>query len=108
MSADTVRATLRKALTVAMKARDAFAVAALRTAIAAIDNAESIDTTGLTDTEVPRRVLTPAEVQNILAEQVQEYVTEAEGYEAVAQEAAAQQLRRQAEVVRRYLSAKET
>ena len=42
-AADEWRTRLRSALTVAMKARDTDAVAALRGAIAAIDNAEAVD-----------------------------------------------------------------
>lgn len=40
--AQEIRAGLRRGLTAALKARDADAVAALRTAIAAIDNAEAV------------------------------------------------------------------
>jgi uncharacterized protein YqeY len=47
-----IRERLRRALPAAMKARDTTAVTALRTAIAAIDNAESVDTT-LTPTSGP-------------------------------------------------------
>lgn len=101
--AHTLRDALRTDLMSAMKSRDTDAVAALRTAIAAIDNAESVDTTGLTDTEVPRRVLTATDVRDILAGHVRDYLADADGYDAVAQRAAAQQLRRQADVVGRYL-----
>lgn len=108
MSADAVRARLRDDLKSAMKMRDANAVAALRTAIAAIDNAESVDATGLVDTEVPRRALTAADVHNILTGHVRDYLADADGYDAVAQQAAAEQLRRQAEVVRRHLPGEAT
>lgn len=104
MSAVAVRGALRDDLRSAMKQRDADAVAALRTAIAAIDNAESVDATGRTETEVARRELSPAEVQAILRAHVREYLTEADGYEAVARHDAARQLRRQADVVGRHLS----
>ena len=41
-----MRARLRQDLTAAMKARDAVAVTALRSAIAAIDNAEAVEVPG--------------------------------------------------------------
>jgi uncharacterized protein len=43
---DDLRDRLRRALPAAMKARDAPAVAALRSALAAIDNAEAVDSPG--------------------------------------------------------------
>jgi len=44
-NAQALRAALRQDLTAALRARDAEALAALRTAVAAIDNAEAVATT---------------------------------------------------------------
>jgi uncharacterized protein len=41
-----IRIRMRRALTAAMKARDQRAVAALRSALAAIDNAEAVEAAG--------------------------------------------------------------
>ncbi|AQA04708.1 hypothetical protein BVC93_22355 [Mycobacterium sp. MS1601] len=103
MTVDEVRAALRADLVGAMKARDAVHVAAVRTAIAAIDNAESVDIEGITATEVPRRELSDTEVQAILAQHVHDYGAEADGYDAVGQAEAAERLRRQAALLRRHL-----
>jgi uncharacterized protein YqeY len=102
-AAAQMRARLRKQLIIAMKDRDTHAVAALRTAIAAIDNAESIDPEGITATEVARRDLSAHAVHTLLHHHVAEYLHEADGYDAVGQAQAAAALRRQAAVVRRFL-----
>ena len=87
-----LRATMRADLSVAMKTRDSLAVSALRTAIAAIDNAESVDgatqtvqnnthiagaASGLGSAEAARRVLSPADVRAILHAQIEDRATEA-------------------------------
>lgn len=77
-----IRAALRADVTAAMKARDRDAVSALRTAIAAIDNAEAIATDadhggqtsgdiagavgGVGSTEAARRDLTTPDVRAVL------------------------------------------
>ncbi|MDZ4269321.1 MAG: hypothetical protein U1D00_27185 [Mycobacterium sp.] len=117
--ADSVRAVLRSELTSAIKARDGDAVAALRCAIAVIDNAESVDPAGARTppgsgsiagsadgvgaTEVARRTLSAADVCALLHDQVRDYLTEAQGYESLGKPDAATQLRRRADVVRRHL-----
>lgn len=113
-----LRATMRADLSVAMKSRNSQAVGALRTAIAAIDNAESVDTTadtatnsahvagaamGLGAAEAPRRTLSPTEVRTILQGQIDERTTEAERYEALGQTDAAAKLRGEAQVLAEYL-----
>ena len=118
--AEALRAALRRDLTAAMKAREPEAVAVLRTAIAAIDNAEAIAApgtapgatspyiagarAGLGAAEAARRQLTRDELQTILRDQVTEYTREADRYAGHGQDTAAQRLRNQASLLARYLS----
>ncbi|QCH24471.1 Yqey-like protein [Mycobacteroides salmoniphilum] len=116
--ARVLRATMRTDLTAAMKTRNGPAVSALRTAIAAIDNAESVDDTarktldnthiagatrGLGSAEVARRVLSPADVRAILRAQIDDRATEAERYDTLGQAQAAARLREEAGVIAGYL-----
>lgn len=114
-----VRAALRAGLTTAMKARDRDAVTALRTAIAAIDNAEAVGTddqhdvrasrliagaaTGVASTEVARRDLTPREVRALLRAEIADRITQAASYDAHGQAPAADRLRREASALTRYI-----
>ncbi|OHU19342.1 hypothetical protein BKG76_19755 [Mycobacteroides franklinii] len=113
-----LRATMRTDLSVALKARNSEAVSALRTAIAAIDNAESVDSTmdttlnsthiagaatGLGATEAPRRTLSPADVRTIVQAQVDDRITEADRYDALGQPGAAAKLRVEATILSEYL-----
>jgi hypothetical protein len=108
-----VRAALRRGLTAALKARDPDTVAALRVAIAAIDNAEAVPApdssasalglTGLGAGEASRRQLSAVEVRDILNAQVTERVAEANQYDALGQSDAAERLRRQARALAPYL-----
>lgn len=118
--AETLRASLRRDLTAAMRARDPDAVAVLRTAIAAIDNAEAIAApgtapaatsahiagarAGLGAAEAARKQLTGDELQVILRGQLAEYVREAGRYAGHGQETAAERLRNQAALLSKYLS----
>ncbi|WP_036438547.1 hypothetical protein [Mycobacterium sp. URHB0044] len=103
--AHALRALLRRDLGVALKTRHAEAVAALRTTIAAIDNAEAVDpaTVDADSTEVARRELSIADVRAVLHDHVDDYVAEADRYELLGRHDAAQRLRRQAETLRKYL-----
>jgi uncharacterized protein YqeY len=91
-AADHWRARIRRALTAAMKARDATAISALRSALAAIDNAEAPDVSeapagqtgviaggvaGLGAGEVARRELSDAEVEAIVRGEITERQSEA-------------------------------
>ncbi|MDT3440654.1 MULTISPECIES: hypothetical protein [unclassified Pseudofrankia] len=114
-----MRAALREDLVTAMKARNRDAVTALRTAIAAIDNAEAVDApghgqpwagehvagarAGVGATEAERRDLTAGIVIAILRAQVGERITEAERYEAHGQTDAADRLRREAKTLMKYV-----
>jgi uncharacterized protein len=111
-----------------MKARDQRAVSALRSALAAIDNAKAVgsgaaaavhaagaaETAGAGETteariagavvgvgaaEVERRTLTPAEVQAIVRGEVAERRTAAEAYARAGQTGYAERLRAEAEVL---------
>ena len=119
-AAEALRAALRRDLTAAMKARHPDEVAALRTAIAAIDNAEAVAApeaapaatsahvagarAGLGAAEAARRQLTGDELQAILRGQLAEYTREADRYADHGQAAAAERLRNQASLLSRYLS----
>jgi uncharacterized protein YqeY len=114
-----------------MKARDQQAVAALRSALAAIDNAEAVDATshplgpagagdggagvperaapvagavlGLGAGEVERRSLTAGEMDAIVRREVAERRTAARAYEDAGQSRYAERLRAEAELLGRYL-----
>ncbi|MBK1786388.1 GatB/YqeY domain-containing protein [Prauserella cavernicola] len=117
-----MRATLREALTAAIKARDRVAVAALRSALAAIDNAEAVPSAatgaaeGITSTEhvagaaaglgaaeAQRRTLTDADVRAIVEQEVTERLSSAEDYERLGRTDPAERLRAEAAVLTRHL-----
>ncbi len=93
-------------------------VSALRTAIAAIDNAESVDdtaqttldnthiagaTSGLGPAEAARKALSPADVRAILRAPIDDRAAEAERYDTLGQAQAAARLREEAAVIAGYL-----
>ena len=105
---------MRTALIAAMRARDAIAVSALRSALSALGNATAVETeitpesgeiaggvAGLGAAEVERRTLTPAEERAIVRAEVDERETAAT---VVGPERAAR-LRAEAAVLRALLSA---
>lgn len=112
-------ARLRRDLTAAMKARDTVAVAALRSTLATIANAQALRVTagqapaasehvagtthGLGATEAPRRELTEADIRGLVAAEVEERVDAAESLDRLGQGIRAGELRAQAEYLRRYL-----
>jgi uncharacterized protein len=105
MSQATVwRATLRDALLAARKERDAARVSALRSALSAIDNAETPDNAhvdapssgtiaggvvGLGAAEVARRVLSDEQVRSLLLGEIDERLAAAKEIEASHTERAA-------------------
>jgi uncharacterized protein len=113
-----LRAALRRGLTAALKARDTEALAALRTVIAAIDNAEAVATTdtqrpvtsadiagassGVGSTEAVRQSLSIGQLHDIVREQITEYAREAERYDALGRPDAAQRLRHRARILAAY------
>lgn len=118
-----MRADLRRDLTDAIRRRDAAAVSALRTTLAAIENAEAVRpgddapapnpggspvagaVVGLGAAEVPRRHLSDADVERIIRAEVRERVAAAAEYERHGRHARAQRLRAEADVLGRYLPA---
>ena len=115
-----MRTNLRRDLTVALKARDRVAVAALRSALAAIENAEapSADVSesatvanehvagsavGLGAGEGDRRDLTEADLRAIIEAEVRERSDAAGEYEQSGHHDAARRLRSEADVLGRYL-----
>lgn len=113
-----LRSALRADLLTAMKARRSEVVSALRTALAAVDNAEAVAVPnapmesasehvagagiGVGSTETERRTLSIDEVRSLLRVQVQERVTEAELYDSYGRSEAAERLRREADAMRKY------
>ncbi|MGW4241591.1 hypothetical protein [Nocardia sp. NPDC004722] len=89
-----LRERLRAALPVAMKARDRAATAALRSALAAIDNAEAVDGSevragaienspvGLGSAEVARRHLSESDIDAIVRTEIADRLTAAEQYDS--------------------------
>lgn len=60
---ESIRNRLQSALKTAMRVRDAHATSVLRTTLSAIANAEAVEVpAGTKETEVPRKVLTEADV----------------------------------------------
>lgn len=116
----TMRDRLRAALKVAMKARDAAAVNALRTALAAVDNAEAVAgptaataplvegviagaAAGVGATEVARRELTEDEVTAIVAAEVDERRAAADDYRTAGQFGRAARLTAEADALAAHL-----
>jgi uncharacterized protein len=110
-----LRSRLREHLTAALKARDSVAVAPLRSAIAAIDNAEAVDggaapppansahiagaSPGAGSSDVARRELSPADVRAVVRAQIDERLQAAEEYERHGRADQAERLRREAAVL---------
>ncbi|MEU7745552.1 GatB/YqeY domain-containing protein [Nonomuraea sp. NPDC049158] len=116
-----MRANLRDDLKTALKARDRIAITALRSALAAIENAEAVavdppppgapehnehfagSTAGLGAADVERRLLTEADLLSILEKEVRERSVAAREYERLGRDGHAERLRAEAEVLSRYL-----
>jgi uncharacterized protein len=107
------RTRLRSALLAARKARDNTRVSALRSALAAIDNAEtpgdvSVDATsttiagavtGLGAAEVNRRELSDGQIRDLLTAEVDERLTAAQQLAAAGHDDRAAALRAEADVI---------
>lgn len=108
------RDALRAALREAMRDRRAEAIAVLREALAAIDNAEAVDASaappvqhgviaggvaGLGAGEVPRRMLGPDEVAAILEREIEERRGTASSYAELGRTEEAAVLARQVEIL---------
>jgi uncharacterized protein len=104
----TLQQRLQAALPIAMKARDRPAVTAVRSALAAIDNAAAVPaddqgrsrfglaTIGLGATEVPRREQDEAEVERIVRAEIAERLAAAADYDRLGQAGRAEQKRAEA------------
>jgi uncharacterized protein YqeY len=101
-----------------MKARDALAVRVLRSTLAAIDNAEAVDAApghqqlaiertpvGVGAAEAPRRVLTAAQVADIVRAEIAEREAAARDYDRAGRPERAGQLRGEAAVLSAHLAA---
>jgi uncharacterized protein YqeY len=105
------RQTLRAQLMAARKDRDSIRVSALRSALSAIDNAETPDVdvpaagaiaasaAGLGAAEVPRRVLTDTEIRTLLRTDVDDRLLAAEQMDAGGQSERASAVRSEAAVL---------
>ena len=111
-----LRDRLRHALAAAMRERDTVAVAALRSALGAIDNAEAVDPgqrvapaashprlagtlAGLGAGEVPRRELTEPELEAVVRAEVAERAAAAAEFERAGRTDRGSQLRAEAAVL---------
>jgi len=105
-------AALRDRLTTdlppAMRARDATAIAAIRTVIAALDNAGAVALSGPEapakgqSGDVPRRDLSPDDIQAILAREIAERRAAMTDYEAGGRPDAADRLRAEVAIIASY------
>jgi len=107
-----------------MEARDSVAVAALRSALAALDNAEAVDAArapqpsaghprpggtvrGLRAAEVERRSLSAAEMEELVRAEVTERHAVARDYEHAGHRTHAERLRSEATVLSSYLGSRD-
>jgi uncharacterized protein YqeY len=107
-----MRASLHDGLKTALKEKDRVALTALRSALAAIDNAEAVpldhpvdngSAAGVGATEVERLHLTEADVRSIVEKEVRERTVAAQEYERLGRDDVAERLRSEAGVLSRYL-----
>ena len=111
----SVRAGLQAALTGALRRRDKVAASALRSGLSALANAEAVSpvplagtsslhiagaAAGLGAAEAPRRTLSPAEAEQVIAAEISERLAAADGYDQAGHAERAGQLRREADVLR--------
>ena len=117
-AASPLHTRLRRALPPALKARDRAAVAALRSALAAIDNAQAVEAppaprsggvvagavTGLGAGDVPRRRLSASDIAAIVRAEVADRRVAATDYERAGQVDAAARLTAEADALAAYLA----
>jgi uncharacterized protein YqeY len=101
---DRLKADLREA----MRSGDSDAVAVLRTMVSALDNAGAVESDAPSwppsdgPVEVPRRELTDSDVQELLAREITDLRSSAEGYRQVGAQDEAGRLDAQAALLERY------
>lgn len=114
-----MRSRLRQDLSTALKARDRVAVAALRSAMAAIDNAEAVEidtaprettsahiagaSAGVGSSEAERLGLSDADVRKVIRREVDERVQAADEYARLGRSDEAEQLRLEAAALGPYV-----
>lgn len=107
---------LRDGLRTAIKARDQIAMSALRSALAAIENAEAVEvpeqrglaieeSPGLGGAEVQRRILTEADITQIVNAEIADREAAARTYAAAGQAERADLLLAEIGVLRGYITA---
>ena len=110
----SLRDRLRAALPTAMKARDGAAVTALRSALAAVENAAAVapqvsefglPALGVGATEVERRSIDEAEVEQIVRTEVAERLAAADEYDGLGRTEQAARLRAEAAALAAHLQA---
>lgn len=116
-----IRDRMRAALPPALKTRDKTAVAALRSALASIENAEAVATpespipvisegaiagasAGLGSADVPRRVLSETQVADIVRQEILDRRGAADAYEQTGHNEHARRLRDEADVLAGFLA----
>jgi uncharacterized protein YqeY len=119
MSEPGIGTRLRGDLTAALKARDSVAVAALRSALSALDNAGAVESpeaptegsehvagasAGVGSTDVARRVLGEDDVSAILRSLIEEHAGAADEYARIGRDDIAERLRNEAGVLSAYLA----
>jgi uncharacterized protein YqeY len=105
-----LRDQLKASLQSAIKSRDRIAIAALRSALSAIDNAEAVEgprdyrpVLGVGAGEAQRRVLTVDAVREVLRTEIAERARAADEYERLGRPDEASRLRAEAAVLEHHL-----
>jgi uncharacterized protein YqeY len=107
-----LREQMKRDLVQAMKARQTATVATLRSALAAIDNAEAVPVDETTPIipfvtqrpDVPRKVLSDADIQEILQKEVDERNAASAEYARLGQSTEAERLQASAALIANYLN----
>ncbi|HVU20239.1 MAG TPA: hypothetical protein VHE09_05865 [Rhizomicrobium sp.] len=112
-AATLLKSRIRADLTAAMKARDNAETRLLRALLAALDNAEAVSVGAAHDryqvrmfgdasVEVPRRVLSEADVRDLLLRETAERGAAARSFERLGQQNEAERLRNEIALIGRY------
>ena len=107
-AAQAMRLRVAGDLKIALKARDAAEISALRSLLSALDNAGSVATTARNvpvygrSGDVPRRALSAGEVEGLVAGEIAEREASIADYERGGHREAADRLRAEARVLARY------
>lgn len=108
--AEALRQELGRDLLLAMKAKDAIAVSALRSVLSALDNASAVPVSTVAapvfgrNGDVPRRELSDLDCRSIIEAEVSARVQAAQEYARVGRDDVAARLREEQAIVERYVS----